>query len=1050
MKFDDIRKQAVTEWEDFNRLEKPRILIGAATCGRAAGADAVRAEFEKELAEKSVDADIVEVGCLGMCYAEPLVEIGLSDGRRIMYRDVSPELVSKLVGKLIVGGEVVSEKAMCTFGDVAVDDIPKFEELPMIKPQVRVVLRNAGHTDPTNVNHYLARDGYKGLVRALGMTQQEVCDEVKASGLRGRGGAGFPTGVKWGFALRSESDQKYMICNADEGDPGAFMDRAVLESDPHAVLEGLAIGAYAIGATKAIVYARAEYPLAIARIENAIRQMKELGFLGENIMGTGFNLDIKIKMGAGAFVCGEETSLMASIEGKRGMPRPRPPFPAQAGLHGKPTNINNVETLANVSAILYRGAEWFAGYGTEKSRGTKTFALAGKIKRTGLIEVPMGITIHEIIFDIGGGIPKGKKFKAVQTGGPSGGSVPARLADLKVDYDELAKVGSIMGSGGMIVMDNTSCMVDVTRYFLDFTHSESCGKCVPCRMGSQHLLRLLTDIIEGRADMSYLDKLEKLAKTVKNGSLCGLGQTMPNPVLSALRFFKDEFVDHIRRKRCDAMVCKSLISSPCQYTCPINQDVPVYIGHIARGHFEDAIRVVRVENPLPGICGRVCPHPCERNCEAGKEGDPIAIRALKRFASSYERRNRLMPEKAEVTQEQKIAIVGSGPAGLAAAYYLQQWGYQCTIFEKLGVPGGMLAVGIPEYRLPWRVLDYDINYIKALGVEIKTRQELGKDFTIGQLKRDGYDAVFLAVGAHKPFDLPIEGAEHESVLYGVKFLADVNRRRDVNIGDTVAVIGGGNVAVDSARTALRLGAKEVFIVYRRAMEQMPALEEEIEQLQEEGIEIKFLAGPKKVVVKEDRIIGLECVKMELGPPRKEGGRPRPIPVDGSDYVIECDTVIVAIGQTSSLEFLENGKLEKRLETSRKGTLIVDRETNLGDIEGVFAGGDMVTGPLNVVTAISHGKIAARSIRRFLSGRVVKRKYRSLKPCEYVPPVELTDEEIERLARPAIPHVPGGIRKITFDEVEERITTAAAVLEAKRCLRCDLEALEHSSKQPKGH
>lgn len=561
MNFEEIQQKAKKEWEDFNRLEKPRILIGEATCGRAAGAKSVWEQFQEELEKRKIDADIFGVGCLGMCYSEPNVEIGLPDNRRVLYHNVTTDMVPELVNNFIVNGNPHTDYALCSFGEIAIDSLPKFVELPMIEPQVRVVLRNTGIIDPTNVYHYIARDGYTGLAKTLGMSPEEVCEVVRKSGLRGRGGAGFSTGVKWGFALNSQSDLKYMICNADEGDPGAFMDRAVLESDPHAVLEGLAIGAYAIGANKAIVYARAEYPLAIERLRNAINQMKDLQLLGNNIMGSDFNLEIRIKMGAGAFVCGEETALMASIEGKRGMPRPRPPFPAQAGLNGKPTNINNVETLANVSEIMRVGADWFAGYGTEKSKGTKTFALAGKIERTGLIEVPMGITINEIIFNIGDGILDQKKFKAIQTGGPSGGSIPAEMSDLKVDYEELAKAGSIMGSGGMIVMDEDSCMVDVAKYFLEFTHNESCGKCVPCRMGSQHLLRLLTHITEGKADMSYIGKLEKLAKTVQSGSLCGLGQGSPNPVLSTLRYFRGEYEAHISQKQCAAGVCRALVAS---------------------------------------------------------------------------------------------------------------------------------------------------------------------------------------------------------------------------------------------------------------------------------------------------------------------------------------------------------------------------------------------------------------------------------------------------------------------------------------------------------
>ncbi len=1034
MKFEDIQKKAKKEWDDFCLIKRPRILIGAATCGRAAGAIAVRKSFEEELKKENIEADIYEVGCIGMCYAEPLVEIGISDGTRILYQDIQAGNVKELIKSFFIDKEFKTDKALCTFGDKEIEELPKFEELPMIKPQIRVVLRNAGIIDPENVYHYIARGGYSGLKKALAMNREEVCELVKKSGLRGRGGAGFPTGIKWTLALGNKSDKKYMICNADEGDPGAFMDRAALEGDPHAVLEGLAIGAYAIGADEAIVYIRAEYPLAIQRLEKAISQMTELGLLGEKIMGSNFNLNIKIKMGAGAFVCGEETALMASIEGKRGMPRPRPPFPAQAGLHGKPTNINNVETLASVSEIMNKGADWYLAYGTEKSKGTKTFALAGKINRTGLIEVPMGISLNDIIFKIGGGIPDGKKFKAVQTGGPSGGSIPARLGDLKVDYEELAKVGSIMGSGGMIVMDEDSCMVDVSKYFLGFTHSESCGKCVPCRMGSQHLLSMVTDITEGKGDIGYIDKLEKLCMTVKAGSLCGLGQSLPNPIQSALKYFREEFEDHLVKKRCDALVCKGLISSPCKYTCPINQDVPVYLGYIAQGKFDDAIRVIRKENPLPAICGRVCPHPCESKCEAGKQGKPIAIRALKRFAADYEMKSKKSPVKHDITHDEKVAVIGSGPAGLAAGYYLALAGYETTIFESLPAAGGMLKVGIPNFRLPDDVLQYEIDYIKKMGVTIKTNQTLGKDFTIDDLFKKGFKAVFLGTGSHKPFELKLKGIDNPAVIPGVTFLSKVNMGEKVDIGKKVAVIGGGNVAIDSARSAARIGAEEVFILYRRSLEEMPALSEELEELEEEGIEIRFLTSPSKIIANgKGGIEGVECIKMELGEP-DESGRRRPVPVKGSEFLVECDNVITAIGQTSDLDFAE----KEGLDINSNGTIKVNEETDLCNKDGIFAGGDMVTGPLNVVTAIFHGKLAAQGIIQYLSGKKVEREYKRIVPAEYVEAVELSDDEIEKLNRPEIPKKSGKERIKSFVEVQENISEEQAVLEAKRCLRCDLQ------------
>jgi NADH:ubiquinone oxidoreductase subunit F (NADH-binding)/NAD-dependent dihydropyrimidine dehydrogenase PreA subunit/(2Fe-2S) ferredoxin len=609
MSFAARQQQAQTVWQIFEQPERLRILIGSATCGRAAGSLEVMQAFQVELAHQNLldSTDIYEVGCLGMCYAEVLVEIRGRDGKRVLYQGVEPRHVPALVEGHLVRGEVHLPLALAGMSGNE-EEIPAFTDLPMIKPQVRIVLRNCGIIDPTNIDHYLARGGYSGMARALSMRPDQVIEEMKASGLRGRGGAGFPTGVKWGFARNSVSNQKYVICNADEGDPGAFMDRSVLEGDPHAVLEGLLIAGFAIGASIGYVYCRAEYPLAIERLQDAIGQMHAQGFLGDDILGSGFGFAVKIKKGAGAFVCGEETSLMQSIEGKRGMPLSKPPFPAVSGLFGKPTNINNVETLAAVSAIMEKGATWYAAYGTEKSRGTKTFALAGKITRTGLIEVPLGINLRTIIEDIGGGVLGGKQFKAVQTGGPSGGCIPAQFIDLAVDYERLAEVGSIMGSGGMIVIDEESCMVDMARYFLTFTENESCGKCVPCRMGTQHLLRILTGITEGRGTLDQLEIMRKIGETMKSASLCGLGQTAANPVLTTLGYFKNEYRAHIEAGTCPAGACRALIRfdidpsrctgcRACVRACPVE----AVSGKKKKPHTIDQDRCIRC-----GSCREAC------------------------------------------------------------------------------------------------------------------------------------------------------------------------------------------------------------------------------------------------------------------------------------------------------------------------------------------------------------------------------------------------------------------------------------------------------------
>ena len=526
------------------------IKVGLASCGVAAGGREVYDALSTKLRQKGLNVELKQTGCMGMCYNEVLVEVSSPEGGRVFYRHVTPERVDRMVEEHLIGGQPVTEWV-----------IPDEEIDNLLAKQKRIVLRNCGIIDPESIDDYLAADGYKAIEKALrSMSPQEVIDEVTNSGLRGRGGAGFPTGVKWSFARKSPSSQKYIICNADEGDPGAFMDRSVLESDPHSVLEGMLIAGYAIGASEGYIYARAEYPLAIRRLEIALAQAEERGFVGKSILGCNFDFDVRIRQGAGAFVCGEETALMMSIEGRRGMPRFRPPFPAQSGLWGKPTNINNVETLANLAWIILHGADVYNKYGTDKSKGTKVFALAGKVAHGGLVEVPMGITLKEIVFDIGGGTSSGLEFKAIQIGGPSGGVIPASLADTPLDYDSVTKTGAIMGSGGLIVMDETACVVDAAKFFLNFTQNESCGKCTFCRIGTLRMLEILQRISDGEGKEGDLELLEELAESIKRASLCGLGQTAPNPVLTTIRYFRDEYEAHIYEKRCPAKKCRALIS----------------------------------------------------------------------------------------------------------------------------------------------------------------------------------------------------------------------------------------------------------------------------------------------------------------------------------------------------------------------------------------------------------------------------------------------------------------------------------------------------------
>lgn len=1021
----------------------PMIMVGMGTCGIGNGADLVYRKLEEQLAATGTACELKQSGCFGFCAEEPLLMLYQPGKPLLVYSRVEEADVAPIV-EALSRGVMLREKLLCridrwnfltsqfNFGS-GYEEIPHWDEIPFFKGQLKLVLRHAGLIDPEEIADYIAVGGYNALARVLAAyTPEEVIREVKASGLRGRGGAGFPTGVKWEIMQKERSAEKYLICNADEGDPGAYMNRNEIESDPHMIIEGMLIGGYAMGAGKGIAYVRAEYPLAVKRLRRAIRQAEELGLLGNNILGTGFSFTLDVVEGAGAFVCGEETALIASIEGKAGRPLPRPPYPASRGLYGRPTNINNVETWCNIPLIIEKGSEWFRSIGTEKSTGTKVFSLVGKVKNTGLVEMPLGTRLEQFVFAVGGGTGTSRRVKAVQTGGPSGGCIPLEHFSTPVDYESLATIGAIMGSGGMVVMDQDNCMVDVARYFLEFNAGESCGKCTPCREGSAQALAILTRITRGEGTAADLTLLELLSRVMKDSSLCALGQTSPNPIITTLRYFRHEYEEHILEKRCHAGCCESLFQALCENSCPLHMNIPGYIQLIKEERWEDAFELTLRDNPLPGTIGRICHFHCQMRCRREMLDQPVSQGEIHRYLADTiyqlgkeeEIYRRLVNEKLPSTGK-NIAIVGAGPAGLTAAFYLVRLGHAVTIYDAFPEPGGVLRYGIPQYRLPKEILTKEIELVERLGVRFRMNRRLGEHLSLEDLKKE-FDAFYLAIGAWKNVPLHIPGEEAKGVHAGTELLKQIAEGKEPAVGQQVVIIGAGNVAVDVARSLLRLG-REVTVVYRREKEDMPANAIEIAESEEEMIRYRFLASPAAILTgASGGVRALRIEKMAPGAIDRTGRR-KPVST-GVFEDLHCDSVVLAIG-----ERVDSSLLAGSLRLEADGRIAAEPLTFRTSDPQIYAGGDALSGPSTAAEAMGMAKRAAAAMDRALMQE--ERFHLLSRKFSYSSEVPLNPEPSRKnVAR----RLTVRDRVNNFNEISFGFTGEQARDEVSRCLRCDVK------------
>lgn len=998
---------------------KYQILVcGGAGCSSSQSGE-LRYSLEKLIEEHNMENQVViiETGCLGICAHGPGLVVMPDE---ILYTELNSEKLSEIFQAHIIDGQVREEY---TYFDLVIDEhVPKMGEIDFISSQTKVVLRNSGLIDYSSIEAYIARDGYAATVKALkDMSSEVVIEEVKRSTLRGRGHGDLLVGSVLEEGMNARSDQKYIVCDAGDGDSKVSVNRSILEGDPHSVLEGMILAAYGIGASKGYIYVNPEYSLAGDCLSTAIEQAQNYGLLGENILGSGFDFNLEIYLGAGSFVSGEDTSLLACIEGQRGEAHEQ--FSLERTLFAKPTVVYDVTTFAYVPPIISRGSDWYTQYGTDSCKGTIVVSLAGDIVNKGIIEVPMGMSLGDVIYTIGGGITSGKSLKAVQVGGPSGQIIPKGLLNTPLSYDSWEIFQTM--NGELTVMSEDSCMVDVAKKSLEYIQDQSCGKCTPCRIGTLRLLEISERIARGEGQTGDIELLEQLSESIQLSSMCSFGENSANTILSTIKYFREEYQEHIQNRYCRAGACADLVGSPCENACPAGINVPGYMGLISEGKYIDAYHLIRLENPFPAVCGRICTRPCESKCRRAQLDEAIAIADLKRFVSdcAFEQDNPLRQEALLPNKGKSIGIIGAGPSGLTCGYYLARMGYEVDVYEAHALAGGVLAFGIPEYRLPNDILTREISLIEQAGVKIHLNTKIGTNIEFAELKNK-HDAIYIATGSQIANKIDVPGEELAGVIHGLDFLRGVNLGQEVQVGDIVAVIGGGNTAIDAARTALRMGAQKVMLLYRRTIEDMPADIREIHEAIEEGIQIMPLVAPVRFVGK-DKIEEIECVRMELGV-FDSGGRRKPKAQDGSNFSLKVDTVIPAVSQSSDLPFVSDNKVG----ITQWGTLITDRDNQMTTLEGVFAGGDVARGPDVAIHAIADGKKAAMSIDLFLGGKGILNKGEAIN----FPAAK--DDALHEHERYEMEILAAETRRKSFTEVGKGYHKLKAIAESMRCLRCD--------------